>query len=86
MLTPQQAVVPTRRERELGSRGVALATRLDHLAVRPPAENAALEEVLLPAQMRLDYLRVPPPANSCSGRASSIQEERSMNILVLKQV
>jgi len=60
MPTPQQAVVPTRRERELGSRGVALATRLDHLAVRPPAENAALEEVLLPAQMRLDYLRAAP--------------------------
>ena len=47
--SPQHVVVPPRREGEARKHGAALAIALDHLAGRLPAEEAALEEVLLPA-------------------------------------
>src|SRR5439155_7035285 len=53
---PQHVVVPPRREREAGPGGPALAISLDDLARRPPAEEAALEEVLLPAEPGLGHL------------------------------
>src|SRR5437870_8593712 len=46
---PQHVVVPPGREGEPGPRGAALAVPLDRLAGRPPSEEAALEEGLLPA-------------------------------------
>ena len=56
----QHVVVPPGREGEARPRGAALAISLDHLAGRPPAEEPALEEVLLPAQTGLGHLRAAP--------------------------
>src|SRR3989442_3498989 len=52
--------MPPRREGEARPRGVLLAISLDHLACRPPAEEAALEEVLLPAETGPGHLRAGP--------------------------
>src|SRR5260221_8335303 len=57
---PQHVVVPPRREGEAGPCGAALAISLDHLARRPPAEEAALEEVLLPAEPGRGHVRTAP--------------------------
>src|SRR5947209_5432479 len=48
----QHVVVPPGGEGEAGPRGAALQIALDHLAGGPPAEEAALEEVFLPAEAR----------------------------------
>src|SRR5206468_6583415 len=47
-------------EGESAPGAAALAISLDHLAGRPPAEEAALEEVLLPAEPGLGHLRTAP--------------------------
>src|SRR5580658_253176 len=52
--------MPPRWEGEARPLGAALAISLDHLAGRPPAEEAALEEVLLPTQTGLGCLRAAP--------------------------
>src|SRR5262249_48785911 len=57
---PQHVVVPPRREGETRPRGAPLAISLDHLAGRPPAEESAFEEVLLPAKTGLGHLRAVP--------------------------
>ena len=52
--------MPPRREGEARPHGAALAISLDHLAGRPTAEEAALEQVLLRAQTRPDHLLATP--------------------------
>src|SRR5579885_1873320 len=47
---PEHIVVPPGREGKARPRGAALAISRDQLASRPPTEEAALEEVLLPAE------------------------------------
>src|SRR5262245_7345705 len=54
--------MPPRREREARPRGAALAIALDSLAGRPPAEEAAIEKVLLPAETGCAHLWVVPHA------------------------
>jgi hypothetical protein len=51
--------VPQVGKAKLRPRGVTLAISLDHRAGRPPAEEPALEEVLLPAG-RLGHVRAAP--------------------------
>ena len=55
--SPQHVVMPPGREGEARPHSVALAIPLDHLAGRPPAEETALEEVLLPAETGLGHRR-----------------------------
>src|SRR5579863_7601777 len=49
---PQQVVMPPRWKGEARPVSAALAIPLDHLAGRSSAQQAALEEVFLPAQAR----------------------------------
>src|SRR6267143_6211325 len=62
--SPQHVVVPPRREGETRPLGVGRTsrprTRSNHLAGRPPAEEAPLEEILLPAETGLGHLRAAP--------------------------
>src|SRR6266496_3228384 len=58
--SPQNVVVPPRRERETRPREATLAISLDHLAGRPAAEEAALEKILLPEETGFDHLLVAP--------------------------
>src|SRR5882757_10256861 len=54
--------MPPRREGETGPRGATLTISLDHLASRSPAEEAALEEILLPAETsRRNFRGAPEP-------------------------
>jgi hypothetical protein len=70
---PQHVVVPPRRERETGPGGAASLAISDHLAGRPATEEAALEEVIVPAPTRLGHARAAPAPRSCASRASSTQ-------------
>jgi len=54
---PQHIVVPPRRKAEARPRGAALAISLNHFAGRSSAEEAAFEEILLPAYTRRGHLR-----------------------------
>src|SRR5262249_52462544 len=56
---PKHVVVPPRREGEACPGAVALAISLDHLASRPPTQEPALEEVLLPTETGLGHRRGP---------------------------
>ena len=54
---PQHVVVPPRREGETGERCAGFAASGNDLTGRSPAEETALEEVLLPAETGLGDLR-----------------------------